>query len=205
VPSVRGLTVDRTDQKEAHSEVSKKNGKNTDAALAQQLIAGTNKHLANLATLMFGSATFTPAQIATSLQRLATLRADVTAAQATTKAKLAAEAAEAPALRSLMIAFGSFVKVTFSQSPDVLADFGLHPKKAPAPLTVVKKAAAAAKRKATREARHTMGARQKKAVKGTVTGVVVTPISVAQPVVTASNGTNDPPTVASAGAAPRIP
>jgi hypothetical protein len=42
-----------------------------------------------------------------------------------------------------------------------LADFGLNPKKARTPLTIEEKAAAAAKRKATRAARHTMGSKQK--------------------------------------------
>ena len=58
----------------------------------------------------------------------------------------------------------------------MLADFGINPK-ARAPLTVEAKAAAAAKRAATRAARHTMGSQQKKAIKGDVTGVLVTPIT----------------------------
>ena len=45
-----------------------------------------------------------------------------------------------------MAAFVAFVKATFGNSPDVLADFGLKPKKATTPLTVEQKAAAAAKR-----------------------------------------------------------
>ena len=184
--------------------MSKKNGKNTEAALATQLVAGVNKHFANIASLMFQSATFTPAQIMTSLQRIATLRDDVDTAKTATKAKLAIEASEAPALRSLMTAFVSFVRVTYGKSPDVLADFGLHPRKVATPLTVEKKAAAAAKRASTRAARHTKGAQQKKAVKGTVTGVVVTPISAAQPVVTVSNGTSAPAAGATAGATPHI-
>jgi len=36
----------------------------------------------------------------------------------------------------------SFVRTTFSESPDVLADFGLEPKKASTPLTAQQKAAA---------------------------------------------------------------
>jgi hypothetical protein len=75
------------------------------------------------------------------------------------------------------------VKVTaFGNQPDVLADFGLVPRKAPTPLTVEQKAAAAAKRKATRAARNTMGAVQKKKVVGTVTGVTITPITAPEPI-----------------------
>jgi hypothetical protein len=155
---------------------TKRTGKSTQTALAQQLIAGTNKHFANASSLAFASATYTPAQVVTSLQRLVTLRADVDSAKAVTQAKLADERAQAPSLRSFMAAFVSFVRTTFSNSPDVLADFGVHPK-ARTPLTVEQKAARAAKSKATRDARHTAGSKQKRAVKGTVVGITVTPIS----------------------------
>jgi hypothetical protein len=178
-------------------------GKTTGIALAQQLIAGTNRHFANTSELAFASATFTPAQVTSSLQTLVNLRNDVDTAKAATKAKLAAEKAQAPNLHSFMAALESFVRATFSNSPDVLADFGLT-KKARTPLTVEKKAAAAAKRTATRAARHTMGSKQKKTVKGTVTGVLVTPISAPQPTATVSTGTSAPSTGATAGATPHI-
>jgi hypothetical protein len=128
---------------------------------------------------------FTPAQIAAKLQTLVNLRNDVDAAKATTKARLAAEKADMPALRTFMGAFVTYVKAVFGNQPEELADFGIHPK-ARAPLTVEAKTAAAAKRKATRAARHTMGAKQKKSVKGAVTGIVVTPVSAGQPAATAA-------------------
>src|SRR5260370_21949558 len=129
-----------------------KNTKSTQIALAKQLIAGTSQHLANTSQLGFASATFTPAQVIASLQTLIDLRQGVDTAKATAKARLAEEKAKAPALRSFMAALESFVKVTFGNSPDVLADFGLHPRKARAPLKGTAKAAAAAKSKATRSA-----------------------------------------------------
>jgi hypothetical protein len=144
------------------------------ADLALQLIAGTQKHLAGIASLMFASGTFTPAQVEAQLQALATLRSEVEAAKATAAAKLATETAQAPALIAYQDAFVAFVKAAFGNSPDVLADFGLLPKKARTPLTVEQKAAAKAKRDATRKARGTMGSKQKLAVKGNVTGVTIT-------------------------------
>ena len=51
-------------------------------------------------------------------------------AKATLKAKIVAEAAQAPSLRHLLVEFATFVKATYSNSPDVLADFGLKPKQA---------------------------------------------------------------------------
>jgi hypothetical protein len=131
------------------------------ASLAEQLIAGTKKHFSTATSLAFGGSTFTPAQIEASLQTLSDLRTAVTTAKATTQAKVAAELAQAPALRGQMAAYVTYVKATFGNTPDVLADFGLKPKKASTPLTVDEKAEAAAKRAATRAARHTMGPVQK--------------------------------------------
>jgi hypothetical protein len=176
-------------------------GKKTEAVSAEQLIAGTKKHFSSASSLTFGSGTFTPAQIEAFLQTLADLRTAVDDAKAATKAKLAQEQAEGAPLRSQMAAYVAFVKASFSKSPDVLADFGLKPKKAKTPLTIEQKAAAAAKRKATRAARHTMGAKQKKQVKGTITTIVTATDSTAQqpvaqkPVASAPQGT-------SAGATP---
>ena len=149
------------------------------ADLAVQLAAGTQKHLANVATLMFASGSFTPQQVEAQLTLLSTLRADVEAAKATVKAKLAEEQAQSAALNAFQDAFIAFVKATFGNSPAVLADFGLSPKKVATPLTVAQMAAAKAKRDATRKARGTMGSKQKLAVHGDVTGVTITPTSAA--------------------------
>jgi hypothetical protein len=176
-----------------------------DATLATHLIAGLAKHLANTGQLLLASGSFTPAELTMQLQAIVNLRADVDAAKAQTKAKLAALHAEMPAHRALMDAFVSYVRAAFSASPDVLADFGVSPKKR-ATQTVEQKAAAAAKRKATRAARKTMGSQQRKSVKGNVTGVVVTPIMAVQPpVLTASSGPSIPATSAGATAAPAPP
>ncbi len=85
------------------------------------------------------------------------------------------------------------MRCAFGSEPDVLADFGLHPKARAQP-TVEAKTAAAAKRKATRAARHTTGPKKKLSVKGAVTGIVVTPITSGQPVTTAPSGPSAPAT-----------
>ena len=157
------------------------NGKGTDIALAQRMLAGVKKHYASAGTMTFGSATFTPAEVEAFLQTFIDLRAEVEAAQALTRTKLMAEEAEGPILRSRMVTLAAFVRVAHGNSPDVLADFGLEPRKVAAPPTIEKQAEAAAKRKATRAARHTMGKRQKKAVKGTLTTIVHAPGSPPSP------------------------
>jgi hypothetical protein len=149
----------------------------TVVARAENMAAGAEKHFASATNLAFAGASFTPAQVKGSLHLLVTLFTDVNTAKAATMAKLAAQRSQSPALRTLMAAFESFVRATFGNSPDVLADFGLVPRKVRTPLTVEQKATAAAKREATRTARHTKGPKQKKAVKGDVTGVVVTPVT----------------------------
>jgi hypothetical protein len=151
---------------------------------AKQLIAGTEKHLTGATPVAFLGGSFTPAEITTKLQSIVTLRTDVDAAKASTRAKLAAESTNMPSLRTFMSAYVAYVKVVYGTSPDVLADFGIIPK-ARAPVTAEAKTAAAAKRKATRAARHTMGTQQKREIKGDVTGILVTPITAAAPTVAA--------------------
>jgi hypothetical protein len=151
-------------------------GKNEAAALATTIVAGIEKHLANGQTMAFAGGNFTAAQITTELDQLVALRTAVTAAQAATQAKLDAEKAQLPALRAFMNALVDCIRVAYGTQADVIADFGVSPKKVPAPLTIEQKAAAAAKRQATRVARGTKSAKAKKGIKGAVTGVVVTPI-----------------------------
>jgi hypothetical protein len=159
-------------------------GKEATAALAKTLIAGIQKHLAN-GQLTFAGGTFTAAQIDAKLQELVDLRAAVDAARATTTAKVDAETAQAPALIAFMDALIGCIRVQFGTQADVMADFGVPPRKVPTPLTVEQKAAAAAKREATRVARGTKSAKAKKGIKGAVTGVVVTPIVAGAPTVQA--------------------
>ena len=173
-----------------------KNTKGQVVVVAKQLIAGAEKHLASVTQVPLLGSSFTPAQITSELQSLVTLRADVDASKASTTAKIANEATQMPALRAFMSAFESFVKGAFGSSPDVLADFGIT-RKSRAPLTLEAKAAAAAKRASTRAARHTMGSKQKLAVVGDVTGVIVTPVRAPAPTVPTSN-----PTVPATSAAP---
>ena len=79
--------------------------------------------------------------------------------------------------------FEAVIRGTFGNSADVLKDFGLTPRRAPTPRTAEQKAVAAAKRVATRAARHTMGKNQKKDVKGAVSAtLVVTPSADSTPV-----------------------
>jgi hypothetical protein len=164
----------------------KKNSKGQVAAAAKQLVAGAEKHLTSTTQVPLLGSSYTPAQVTSTLQTLVTLRSDVDASKASTKAKIANEATQMPSLRAFMSAFEAYVRAAFGSSPDVLADFGIAPKTR-APLTVEAKAAAAAKRASTRAARHTLGTKQRKAIMGDVTGVTVTPITAPSPTVAATS------------------
>jgi hypothetical protein len=153
-----------------------KNKKNQ-VSRVQQLVAGTNKHFPNGSDpLSFGGVTRTVAALTQLLQSYLDTRSAVVASQATTKAKLAGERAQSPPLLAAIDEYVAFLRARFGDAPDALADFGLAPPKARVPPTAEQQAIAAAKRKATREARHTLGKNQKKGTKGAITAaLVVTP------------------------------
>ncbi len=161
--------------------MSKNIGKTEAATEVTQVIAGAKKRIPNVnQALPVGTSTMTVAVVLGQLQSIIDNRAAVVAAQATAKAKVAAERAALPALTVIFHAFVAFIRFTFGSDPEALADFGLAPHKVPAPMTAEQKAVAAAKRKATREARGTTSAKQKKSVKGNVTAtLVVTPVTTA--------------------------
>ncbi len=179
-----------------------KRNKSNEAALAESLAAGTQKHLSTMTTIMVGGSTTTPTQAEAQLNALATLRNDVDAARTALETKLAAEKAQIATLRTFLVAYVAFVRATFGNSPGVLADFGLAPRKAPTPLTAEQKTAAAAKRKATRAARGTTGPKAKLAVKGNVIGVVVTPVTSAPATTPAPEPAQPAPTASPASPSP---
>ena len=100
-----------------------KNSKGQVVAVAKQLIAGAEKHLTSTTQVSLLGSSLTPAQVTSTLQSLVTLRSDVDASKASTRARIANEATQMPALRAFMSAFESYVRAAFGSSPDVLADF----------------------------------------------------------------------------------
>lgn len=132
----------------------------------QNMIEAILKYLSQFATLVVGSQTVKPADIVKILQdRIDAGKAALVAEAARTAAvkvdrdKRAQTAAMLSSLRRLL-------QGMYTQSPEVLAAFGLKAPKA-GKKTVDTKATAVAKAKATRVVRHTLGKKQKKAVKVT--------------------------------------
>jgi hypothetical protein len=145
-------------------------------ALLQALIAGTQKHLASGSFSLVGTS-YTAASLVPILQGLANAITAVNAAQANAKDTVAAMHGIEATVVPLIGAYQRFIHASFASVTQTLADFGLTPPKARAPLTVEQKAAAKAKAEATRLARGTTSKKQKLAVTGNVTGVTVTPIT----------------------------
>src|SRR5579859_1047555 len=152
--------------------------KRTVTIRAEDLLAGLKKHYSNVPSLTFASATHTIQELTQALTNLITLRTDVDDARSALKAKLASEAAQAPSILGTMADLTAFIRATISNSPDILADFGIS-KKARKALTGVELAAKAAKADATREARGTTGSRAKAAKTGDVVSVEIVPVKVA--------------------------
>jgi hypothetical protein len=167
------------------------------AALASMraLIAGMQKHFPN-ESLTLGNTAYTTDTLVKALQGLADALTAVDAAQANAKdavnALRAMKAKVGPLERNLR----SFLRLRFGTANAQLVDFGVQPAKARTPLTSDKRVVATAKAKATRTARGTTGKKKKLAVKGDVTGVVVTPVT---------RPASPPPTAAPAVAAPAAP
>jgi hypothetical protein len=148
------------------------------AALAQvqALIAGTNKTFPN-ATLTFGNATVQASSLVQDLQNLEQAMLALTAAQSNARDAVSALRTLEASVGPLFRAYKRFLLATYGTSAQQLAAFGLQPPKARTPISTETRATATAKARATRAARGTKGKKQKLAIKGDVTGVVVTPIT----------------------------
>ncbi len=171
--------------------MSTSNSKATVQKRVQGFIAGTQKHLTN-GQVTFGGATYTGASLVQAFQGLADAFPPVDAARTGFHDSVAAlEAAEAK-VAPLMRSFTSYLRSTYTDATQ-LGDFGLGPRKVPAPVTAEKRVAATAKAKATRIARGTTSKKQKLAIQGNVSGVIVTPVTVS---------TSSPSPAAQAAAAP---
>ena len=146
-------------------------------ARVQALLSGLQKHFPNQ-SFKLGNQSFTTATLAAALQSLVDAINVANGAHAAVKdALLALEGTRtkvAPIIRDLR----RFVFAAFGDATQELSDFGLQPPKAKQPLTTEQRAAAEAKAKATRKARGTdKGKKERKSVKGDVTGVQIIPVT----------------------------
>lgn len=148
------------------------------AALArvQALMAGTLKRFPS-GQFTLGNKSVTAASLVALLKSVADAMLALNDAQAKAKDALkalqGAQADADPVIRDYV----RFLRATFGAANSDLADFGLQPQKERRPLTSEERLIATEKLRATRKARGTKGRVERLAIKGNVTGVVVTPVA----------------------------
>src|SRR5690348_8578025 len=106
------------------------------AALAQvqALIAGTTKYSPN-GSFTLGGTTYTAASLIQILQGLVNAMTALNAAEAGAKDALAAEKTAQTQVGPFLLAYKRLVLLTYANATQTLADFGLTPPKARAPMT----------------------------------------------------------------------
>jgi hypothetical protein len=139
----------------------------------QKLVDGFTKHAATTPSLVFAGVTLKPSDVVARLQALIARSNAVNSAAAAWHGQVTTKRKAVLQMRPLLGLVKQMLEGAYSLQLDVLADFGLAPRKK----TVVSpqtRAAAAVKAKATRAVRGTTGKKQKAAI---TAPVVITPTS----------------------------
>jgi hypothetical protein len=163
------------------------NGKNTRIASDKVLIEGTRKHPGK-GDIIHGRS-YSAKDIMTILRARVEASVAVQAARAEWQLKVREERETLEQTDKLIGAYRQMLFIKYAVSENILADFGLAPRKARRAQTTVEKMESVARAKSTREARHTLGRRQKARIHGDtdVSVVVATGASA-----TAGGGTSTP-------------
>jgi hypothetical protein len=146
--------------------VSRPQSQAADASLSTGLV----KHESTLASFTIAGAIVKTPDIVTTLESRQNSAKAVESTRAIWQAAVAADRSLRAQSNATVSGVKQALHVMFAGSPDTLADFGLTPRK-PHVVAPAVKVAAAAKAKATRAARHTMGTKQKAGIKGALDGV----------------------------------
>jgi len=163
-------------------------------AADQKLIDGLTKHALTIASMVIAGQTMATKDIIAEIQTSITAANAVQTARATWQAAVAANKATRAKNKAFLSGVRQALLVAFAGQVDALADFGLKPRKV-AVVTPAEKTARAAKAKATRAARHTMGKVQKSKVTGaTAPAAPPSPTPPAPPTPTAPTPTAPTPT-----------
>ena len=132
---------------------SPKKNRPEQSAAEQKLIDGFNKHAQTITSFVIAGATMQAKDIISNLQALIASATTVQTTRATWQSAVKADKGERTKLQTFVSGVKQALLVAFAGSIDTLADFGLTARKV-AVRTPEEKLAAAAKAKATREARH---------------------------------------------------
>jgi hypothetical protein len=130
----------------------------------QALIAGTQKRTPT-GSLTFGNATYTVTDLLALLQSVAVAMTALNAAQAGARDAMLALREVMTKAGPVIRAYRRYLRALYGNAVATLADYGLEPEKAPAPLTSEQQAARVQKALETRKLRGTKGRKQKTRIK----------------------------------------
>jgi hypothetical protein len=133
--------------------------------LFAKIISGVNQHVTT--SILLGGQSRTGTSIVADFNAAIQANTDLDAAKAVYQQKLAAQKAAFTTARATASALKSYADGAYGKTNTILNDFGFEVAKAVVKSVKVK-AEAAVKSAATRVARHTMGAKQKASIHGTV-------------------------------------
>ena len=151
-----------------------------------KVIASIGAHFTSATKFTFGGVDYKAKEIQQLLQSRIDAASATEAARAKWLTASAAELEKTTACEEVLLALKSHLVTTYGASSQIVADFGFTPKQRQTTADVTAKAVV--KRKATREARGTMGKRQRLKIKGEVPSEA-SPATPAAPPAPASNGT----------------
>ena len=147
--------------------------KQTKMSRDRSLIAGIEKHFAVSERVLLEARRHSPAELVEILNERIALSEAVVAAKAAWEEAIRRERENAAKTARLVSALRKSLHLMFGNDLPSLNDFGISPHKERRALSGEEKLIVAAKIRATRAARHTMGKRQKAAITGAITPVIV--------------------------------
>jgi hypothetical protein len=163
----------------------------------EKLVEGLTKHANEIPQLFIAGTAMKLTDITAKVQARTTIAQAVAKTHAPWQAAVKADKNATPEFREFFTALRQALLSAYAGKVDALADFGLTARKTPV-VTPAKRAAAALKAKATREARGTKGKKQKAQIKPSVTVTPAT-VTVDKPAIPAT------PTAPAAAPAPVTP
>jgi hypothetical protein len=131
-------------------------------------IAGIQKRLATVPSILLDGISYTPVSLVALFQSEIDSEANVSATRAAWTVAVSDDTALAKKVDATYTALQVVVRNMFANAVDVLADFGMAPKKS-TKSTLLTKVVASEKRIKTRGARQTMGKKERLAISGDAT------------------------------------
>jgi hypothetical protein len=182
-----------------------------DVAALQKLGEGLAQHASTVPPIVIAGVTYKPSDVTAKLQVAITLAKAVLTTEAAWHNAVQAEDTAWKQLRPFLLAVEQVLRNAYDGQIDVLADFGVSPRKKPV-VPPATRTAAALKAKATREARGTKGSVQRAAITtqvkvapAAVTSVSVDGDALTEPAHTVAAPTATSPAAAAAPVGPAAP